>query len=91
MADEETRAEKPARNHTEHAADEPDPNDKSLSSLTRDAKMGTEFEHKLGLMDAFRKYPKAVGWSVLVSSACVMEGYDTAFIVSSDVDAHDTT
>jgi len=52
--------------------------------------MGTEFEHKLGLIDAFRQYPKAVGWSILVSTACVMEGYDTAFIVCSDVDGHDT-
>lgn len=34
------------------------------------------------LKEAFRTYPKAVGWSIFVSLACVMEGYDTAFITS---------
>jgi len=50
------------------------------TSMFLDAKAATEKEHKLTVMDAFRMYPKAVAWSVFVSAACVMEGYDTAFL-----------
>ncbi|ETS84701.1 hypothetical protein PFICI_02726 [Pestalotiopsis fici W106-1] len=48
--------------------------------LFNDAKEATEAEHNMTLMDALRQYPKAVGWSVLVSVSCVMEGYDMAVI-----------
>ncbi|PYI06056.1 sugar transporter [Aspergillus sclerotiicarbonarius CBS 121057] len=50
------------------------------SQLFDDAREATEAEHQLGLLDALKLYPKAVGWSVLVSTACVMEGYDMAVI-----------
>ena len=43
-------------------------------SLFLDAKQATENEHKLSLVDGFRLYPKAMAWSIFVSSACVMEG-----------------
>lgn len=48
--------------------------------LLNDAKDATEAEHNLTLRDALRVYPQAIGWSVLVSTACVMEGYDMAVI-----------
>lgn len=48
--------------------------------LFHNAKNATETEHRLTLLDALRMYPKAVGWSVFVSAASVMEGYDTAFV-----------
>ena len=51
--------------------------DKQLFNDARDA---TEAEHNLTLAGAFKKYPKAVGWSIVVSCACVMEGYDMAVI-----------
>lgn len=44
--------------------------------MFHDAKDATETEHRLTLLDALRLYPKAVGWSVFVSAACVMEGYE---------------
>ena len=46
------------------------------------AKQATELEHQLGVWDAIRKYPKAVMWSVLVSTAIIMEGYDIVLIQS---------
>jgi SP family general alpha glucoside:H+ symporter-like MFS transporter len=39
------------------------------------AKQGAIDEHELTLAQALRKYPKAVMWSVLVSTAIIMEGY----------------
>lgn len=30
----------------------------------------------MGLLQAIKTYPNAVGWSVLASTALVMEGYD---------------
>jgi len=39
-------------------------------------------EHQLSVRDALRRYPKAVLWSVLVSTAIIMEGYDIVLIGS---------
>ena len=45
-----------------------------------EAREATEHEHKMGIFAAIRAYPKAVGWSVLASTALVMEGYDLVII-----------
>jgi hypothetical protein len=34
------------------------------------------------LRDAFKIYPKAIGWSMLLSSCLIMEGYQTAVVGS---------
>jgi SP family general alpha glucoside:H+ symporter-like MFS transporter len=39
-------------------------------------------EHHLSFKDAVRQYPKAIMWSVLVSTAIIMEGYDIVLISS---------
>lgn len=39
-------------------------------------------EHDLGLFQALRLYPKGVLWSIIMSTAIVMEGYDTKLIAS---------
>ncbi|KAL3440166.1 sugar transporter [Aspergillus insuetus] len=52
----------------------------STKQLFQDAREATEVEHNLTLTKALKLYPKAVGWSVLVSAACIMEGYDMAVI-----------
>lgn len=49
-------------------------------TLTRDAAQGTELEHNLTLWGSFKQHPGAVVWTIVVCLACVMEGYDTAFI-----------
>ncbi|KAK9234243.1 general substrate transporter [Lipomyces kononenkoae] len=46
------------------------------------AKHATEKEHKMTLIQAVKMYPKAVGWSVLVSLAIIMDGYDTLLLGS---------
>ncbi|KAH6992543.1 general substrate transporter [Fusarium venenatum] len=46
------------------------------------AKQAAEEEHSLTLLQAIRKYPKAVLWSVLLSTSTIMEGYDIVLISS---------
>lgn len=48
--------------------------------LLSDAEDATHLEHELTLIQAIKLYPKAVGWSVLMSTALVMDGYDTKLI-----------
>ncbi|KAK0716205.1 maltose permease MAL61 [Lasiosphaeris hirsuta] len=44
------------------------------------AKMATEKEHNMTLMQGIRLYPKAIMWSMLISTCIVMEGYDICLI-----------
>ncbi|RMD42597.1 hypothetical protein DV735_g2558, partial [Chaetothyriales sp. CBS 134920] len=39
-------------------------------------------EHQLTFWKSVKLYPKAIGWSVLLSTAIIMEGYDTKLIGS---------
>ncbi|KAF2687288.1 general substrate transporter [Lentithecium fluviatile CBS 122367] len=39
-------------------------------------------EKQMSLIQAIKLYPKAVGWSVVLSSALIMEGYDLALLGS---------
>lgn len=32
------------------------------------------------LLEGLRLYPKAIAWSVLISSCCAMEGYDISLL-----------
>lgn len=45
-----------------------------------DARNATEREHSLSLRDAFKLYPKAIGFSLLFSTAIIMEGYDLSLM-----------
>ncbi len=45
-----------------------------------EAKHASDKEHQMSLLKAIRLYPKAIGWSVLVSSTIIMEGYDLALL-----------
>ena len=44
------------------------------------ARNATEREHSLSLRDAFKLYPKAIGFSLLFSTAIIMEGYDLSLM-----------
>lgn len=44
------------------------------------AKLATEKEQKMTLLQGIRLYPKAIAWSVLISTCIVMEGYDICLI-----------
>ncbi|OCL11723.1 general alpha-glucoside permease [Glonium stellatum] len=48
-----------------------------LNHLAHDAANATVAEHKMSLLEGLKTYPHAVGWSVLFSTAIVMEGFDT--------------
>ena len=51
-----------------------------LINITVDAKQATNSEKSMSLKQAFNLYKKAMLFSVLFSTAIVMEGYDTALI-----------
>ncbi|KAH8697997.1 putative MFS maltose permease [Talaromyces proteolyticus] len=45
-----------------------------------EARAAAERERSMTLMAAIYRYPKAVGWSILLSTAIVMEGYDLVLL-----------
>lgn len=51
-----------------------------LKTTLLGAKAATEKEHKMTLMQGVRLYPKAVFWSILISTCIAMEGYDVCLI-----------
>ncbi|KAJ7087979.1 sugar porter family MFS transporter [Mycena belliarum] len=48
--------------------------------MTRDAKAATEREHQMTLLEGIRLYPKAIAWSLLISTCIAMEGYDVSLL-----------
>lgn len=42
--------------------------------LAEEAKNASDSEHKMTLARAIKLYPRAIGWSVLLSSTLIMEG-----------------
>jgi SP family general alpha glucoside:H+ symporter-like MFS transporter len=53
---------------------------KEMNEVTRNAKYATDKEHKMTLIQGIRLYPKAVGWSLLISTCICMEGYDVCLL-----------
>lgn len=47
-----------------------------------EAKDATDEEHQVTLLEAIHRYPKAVLWSVLLSTCIIMEGYDLVLMYS---------
>ncbi|KIX01876.1 uncharacterized protein Z518_09603 [Rhinocladiella mackenziei CBS 650.93] len=50
--------------------------------LLADAEDATNRDHELTILQAIKLYPKAVAWSVVMSTALIMDGYDTKLIGS---------
>jgi SP family general alpha glucoside:H+ symporter-like MFS transporter len=48
--------------------------------VVNDARLATEKEHNMTLLQGIKLYPKAIGWSVLISTCIVMEGYDVCLL-----------
>lgn len=44
--------------------------------LVSDVEDVTNREHKMNFVQAIKLYPKAVAWSVMMSTALIMDGYD---------------
>ncbi|KAF2112399.1 maltose permease MAL61 [Lophiotrema nucula] len=53
-----------------------------IAQLTEDAAKATQAEHQMTLWEGLKLYPKAVGWSVLLSAAIIMEGFDIVLIAN---------
>jgi SP family general alpha glucoside:H+ symporter-like MFS transporter len=53
-----------------------------LAAPNEEAQHAANDEKSMGLIQALKLYPKAVGWSVVLSSALIMEGYDLALLGS---------
>lgn len=54
----------------------------SAQQLNHNAKAATDKEHKMTLLQGIRLYPKAIAWSVLISTCICMEGYDVCLLSS---------
>lgn len=44
----------------------------SIDRVIHDAKLATEKEQKMSLLEGIKLYPKAIAWSVLISTCIVM-------------------
>ncbi|KAH8704473.1 general substrate transporter [Phaeosphaeriaceae sp. PMI808] len=55
---------------------------KNLITHNEEAQHAAADEKSMTLFQAIKLYPKAVGWSVVLSSALIMEGYDLALLGS---------
>jgi SP family general alpha glucoside:H+ symporter-like MFS transporter len=53
---------------------------KATDRVIQGAKAATEKEQQMTLMQGIKLYPKAVAWSMLISTCIVMEGYDICLI-----------
>lgn len=51
-----------------------------VKSVIHDAKAATEKEQKMTLLQGIKLYPKAVFWSVFISTCIAMEGYDISLV-----------
>lgn len=47
-----------------------------------EAAVGEEKEKNMSLLEGLRRYPKAAGWCLVLSTGLIMEGYDTAILNS---------
>ena len=79
MADEKQQNE---HLHAETAAGRLDGDPTSPPGLAVEARHAADSERHMSLLAAVRLYPHAIGWSVLLSSTLIMEGYDLALLSS---------
>ncbi|KAI6878768.1 hypothetical protein KC355_g22297, partial [Hortaea werneckii] len=54
--------------------------DKSDAHTKVNAKAATDKEHSMTLLQGIKLYPKAIFWSVVISTCIAMEGYDVCLI-----------
>ncbi|KAK4949951.1 hypothetical protein LTR10_011793 [Elasticomyces elasticus] len=53
-----------------------------FQDVVNDAQEAADHEHNMSVWQAIKTYPKACGWSILASTALIMEGYDLVVIGS---------
>lgn len=52
----------------------------SMKQTVIDAKKASDSEQSMSLLQGIRLYPKAIAWSILISTCIAMEGYDVALV-----------
>ncbi|KAJ8059575.1 hypothetical protein OCU04_011231 [Sclerotinia nivalis] len=52
----------------------------STKQMIKDARASTEKEHNMTLLQGIKLYPKAIAWSLLISTCIAMEGYDLCLL-----------
>ncbi|KAF2474622.1 MFS alpha-glucoside transporter-like protein [Lindgomyces ingoldianus] len=57
-------------------------NNPDFTHISDDAAKATEVERNMTLLQGLKIYPKAVGWSILLSAAIIMEGFDIVLIAN---------
>jgi SP family general alpha glucoside:H+ symporter-like MFS transporter len=53
---------------------------RTMAQLKEDAHNATNKEKAMTLREGLRLYPKAIAWSMIISSCIIMEGYDGEFL-----------
>jgi SP family general alpha glucoside:H+ symporter-like MFS transporter len=54
--------------------------DSKFALVTSEAKIASDAEQAMTVREAIRRYPKAIFWSILLSTAIAQEGYDSVLI-----------
>ncbi|KAJ5242825.1 uncharacterized protein N7469_001152 [Penicillium citrinum] len=54
--------------------------DNSMEKIIQKARAATEKERQMGMWKGIKIYPKAVAWSILISTCIAMEGYDISLV-----------
>lgn len=52
----------------------------SMAKVVENAKLAAQKEQKMTLWQGIKLYPKAVIWSVIISTTIAMEGYDISLV-----------
>lgn len=65
---------KPANNELD------DSNQEKMANVVAFAKSASDKEHKMSLLQGIKLYPKAIAWSILISTCIAMEGYDISLV-----------
>jgi MFS transporter, SP family, general alpha glucoside:H+ symporter len=55
-------------------------NTNSTNDIINNARKATDKEHNMSLLQGIKLYPKAVLWSILISTCICMEGYDVCLL-----------
>lgn len=54
--------------------------DSSMTKVIQNARAATTKEQNMTLLQGIKLYPKAVAWSILISTCIAMEGYDISLV-----------
>lgn len=75
-----TKAEDEGVKLASEKADDVDYSRKAHYDVVENAKAAAHKEQKMSLLQGIKLYPKAIAWSVLISTTIVMEGYDISLV-----------